>query len=264
MGSMLRNVEYWLVHHPTISHFEWKRGHTWGASPLFLSLAVFSYLSAVALLRRSSSSSSVKSHILRPISAVHSLVLLLLSLAMAVGCSLSAYFQMPNPYWIFCFPSGRTPPRGPVFFWAYVFYLSKILEFLDTLLILLGRRRLSFLHVYHHAVVVVMCYVWLEAAQSLLPLALVTNAAVHTLMYAYYLLAAAGRRPAWKRVVTDVQIGQFVFSFAASGVMLYLHLTGPSSGCSGIRAWCFNALFNASLLLLFLDFHSKNYSQKDA
>ncbi|XP_057976502.1 elongation of fatty acids protein 3-like [Malania oleifera] len=253
-------LRYWLVQHPLISQFEWQQGHTWGASPLFLVLTLLSYLSLTFLFRHTNLLPSLRPSLLRPISVVHNLFLLLLSFTMAVGCSLSTRHQMPHPRWIFCFPPNRTAPRGPTFFWAYLFYLSKLLEFVDTLLIFIGGslRRLSFLHVYHHAAVVVMCYVWLQTSQSLLPVALVTNASVHTLMYAYYLLCALGRRPRWKRAVTDLQIAQFVFSFGVSGVMLYYHVAG--GGCSGFRGWCFNALFNASLLVLFLDFHTKNYA----
>ncbi|KAF5200499.1 Elongation of very long chain fatty acids protein [Thalictrum thalictroides] len=170
---------------------------------------------------------------------------------------------MPNYRWIFCFPPNQTPPRGPVFFWAYVFYLSKLLEFVDTLLIILSKdtRRLSFLHVYHHAVVVIMCYLWLHTSQSLIPVALVTNASVHTLMYAYYMMCTLGKRPPWKRLVTDCQIVQFMFSFGVSVVMLWFHFTG--TGCSGIWGWVFNAVFNASLLALFTSFHINNYANRN-
>lgn len=106
-----------------------------------------------------------------------------------------------------------------------------------------------------------MCYLWLSTSQTLFPVALVTNASVHVVMYGYYLLSALGHRPWWKRLVTDLQIIQFVFSFGISGLMLYYHFS-RSSGCSGILGWCFNAVFNASLLLLFVDFHSKNYANK--
>jgi hypothetical protein len=78
-------------------------------------------------------------------------------------------------------------------------------------------------------------------------------------MYSYYFLTAVGIRPPWKRAVTDCQIVQFVFSFGVSGVMLYYHF-GSGGGCSGMKAWCFNAVFNASLLALFLNFHLKSYA----
>lgn len=261
MDHLVVNMRYWFVEHPIVSNFEWKQGHTWGASPLFLSLVVISYL-LITFLFFHLQIPSLQPTLLRFISTVHNLVILTLSLIMSVGCSLSTLSQMPSIPWIFCFPANKTPPHGPVFFWAYIFYLSKILELLDTLLIILGGsiQRLSFLHVYHHAFVLVMCYLWLQTSQSLFPVALVTNASVHTLMYAYYLICALGRRPRWKKMVTNCQIVQFVFSFVVSLVMLYLHFTG--FGCSGILAWCFNAVFNASLLALFVDFHSQNYASQ--
>ncbi|XP_057495080.1 elongation of fatty acids protein 3-like [Actinidia eriantha] len=261
MGSLYSAVHYWLVDYPTVSQFEWIQGRTLGSSLHFLSLTILTYLSLTYLLRRSHLP-PLSTAVLRPLSAAHNLFLLLLSLLMAVGCSLSTLSQMPHPIWILCFPKAQTPPSGPTFFWAHIFYLSKILEFIDTLLILLSRddRRLSLLHVYHHAVVVIMCYLWLSTSQSLFPVALVTNASVHTLMYAYYFLCALGIRPWWKRWVTNCQIVQFVFSFLVSVWMLYYHFTG--FGCSGIWGWCFNAVFNASLLALFVDFHSKNYARR--
>ncbi|KAH9685821.1 hypothetical protein KPL70_014114 [Citrus sinensis] len=76
-----------------------------------------------------------------------------------------------------------------------------------------------------------MCYLWLQTKQSLFPIALVTNASVHVIMYGYYLLCVMGLRPKWKRLVTDCQIVQFVFGFVVSVLMLYYHFTG--FGCLG-------------------------------
>lgn len=59
-------------------------------------------------------------------------------------------------------------------------------------------------------------------------------------------------------MVTEFQIAQFKYSFVVMAVMLGFHFTG-SSGCSGIWGWCFNVVFYASLLVLFVDFHTKNY-----
>ncbi|XP_021732905.1 elongation of fatty acids protein 3-like [Chenopodium quinoa] len=258
---LISSINYWLVHHPIITNFEWNPEITHFSSLQFLILTTLTYLSLTFLLSHSSLS-PLPPPLLRFISAVHNLIILLLSLVMAVGCSLSTLTQMPSPHWIFCFPANQTPPRGPVFFWSYIFYLSKIVEFIDTLLIILSGSlgRLSFLHVYHHSTVLIMCYIWLESSQSLFPVALVTNASVHTVMYGYYLMCTFGIRPSWKRLVTNCQIVQFVFSFLVSGVMLFIHFTRYP--CSGILGWCFNAAFNVSLLYLFIDFHSKNYNKK--
>ncbi|XP_050210424.1 uncharacterized protein LOC126660791 [Mercurialis annua] len=255
-------LEYYLVHHPTIQNFAWKQNHTPASSPLFLSLSITAYLSSVFLLSRSSSSPSVNPNLLKKLTILHNMILLSISFTMALGCTLSVLLILPNVYHLVCFPK-QTLPSGPLFFWAYMFYLSKIYEFMDTLLIIISksRKRLTFLHVYHHATVPIMCYISLHTSQSMFPGVLVTNAVVHVIMYFYYLLCTFGIRPKWKKLVTDCQIVQFYSSFAIMGWIFYYHFTG--SGCSGILGWYFDAVFIASLLVLFLDFHSKNYSKKN-
>lgn len=49
-----------------------------------------------------------------------------------------------------CNPFDQKNP--PIMFILYVFYISKILDFADTVFIILEKRwkQLSFLHVYHH------------------------------------------------------------------------------------------------------------------
>lgn len=72
-------------------------------------------------------------------------------------------------------------------------------------------KKLTFLHVFHHAWVVMMAFWWLEAAQSLQQIALLTNTAIHVLMYYYYFMCSVKRPPRWKKLVTQAQIVQFVF-----------------------------------------------------
>nr|KYP63160.1 Elongation of fatty acids protein 1 [Cajanus cajan] len=222
------DLEYWLVNHPTIRNFSWIPGKTLGSSPLFLCLTILSYLFSTFILPHRIPLPSIPPQILKPISALHNISLLLLSFIMALGCLLSVFCYAPHLQWIICLPP-HTKPTGPLFFWAYIFYLSKILEFVDTLLIILSNsiKRLTFLHVYHHSTVVVMCYIWLQTSQTLFPAVLFTNASVHVLI------------------------------FGVLGVMLYYHFTG--SGCSGVWGWVFNVVFYASLLALFVDFHKKSY-----
>jgi hypothetical protein len=256
-ASLLSRVRWLLVEHPAVVSFRWQPGRTVGATTSFAAAVICGYLAAVLVLRRLV--------LPRVASAAHNAVLLALSAAMAAGCALSTAAAAPRWAWPFCFPPrGATEASGPVFFWAHVFYLSKVYELGDTLLILLARRPLTLLHVYHHAVVVAMCYLWLATRQSLMPIALVTNAGVHVVMYSYYLSCSVGLRwpNRWKRAVTELQIVQFLFSFAASVVMLWLHFT--AGGCEGMAGWVFNAVFNASLLALFLNFHGAAYKAAKA
>lgn len=72
-------------------------------------------------------------------------------------------------------------------------------------------KKLTFLHVFHHATVVIMAWLWLHSAQSLQTIALLTNTFVHVVMYYYYYRSSIGSPPRWKKVVTNIQIVQFVF-----------------------------------------------------
>ncbi|MQM06950.1 hypothetical protein Taro_039780 [Colocasia esculenta] len=149
-------MRWWLVEHPVVASFERNPLRTWGAPSFFPTSAVLAYLAFTLLLRPlllHGRSTPLCCRFVRLISPLHNAFLLLLSLAMAIGCSLATAAQMPFPSWLFCFPP---PPTA----------------------LLPADPRLSFLHVYHHAIVVVMCYLWLTARQLLLLVALVTNASV--------------------------------------------------------------------------------------
>ncbi|KAM7250474.1 hypothetical protein ACFE04_022357 [Oxalis oulophora] len=262
MSFIISTLQYWLVKHPIIENFEWIEGKTLGSTPEFLFSTIVTYLSVTFMLYNLHLP-PLKPQVLKPYSALHNAILLVLSLAMAAGCGLSLLGHFPNINYMICYPKG-TPPKGPLFFWAYIFYLSKMLEFVDTLLIIVSnsiKRRLTFLHVYHHTMAVAMCFFSLHTSQSMFSSVLITNSLVHVLMYSYYLSCSLGVRPKWKRLVTDCQLLQFWSSFLIMGVIVYSHVTGP--GCSGMWGWCFNAFFITSLLVLFLDFHSKNYSSSD-
>ena len=41
---------------------------------------------------------------------------------------------------------------------VFIFYLSKYYEFLDTILLVLKKKPLDFLHCYHHAIVPTGCW----------------------------------------------------------------------------------------------------------
>ncbi|KAG2318219.1 hypothetical protein Bca4012_069177 [Brassica carinata] len=263
MASVYSTLTYWLVSHPKIANFTWTEGETLGSTFFFVFFVVSLYLSATFILRYAMVSlPSLGPRILKPITAVHSLILCLLSLIMAVGCTLSiTSAPTTRLFHAICFPVD-VKPKGPVFFWAQVFYLSKILEFGDTILIILSKsfQRLSFLHVYHHATVLIMCFIWLRTRQSMFPVGIVTNSTVHVIMYGYYFMCAVGCKPRWKRLVTDFQVVQFVFGFGILALMFSEHYFG--SGCSGIWGSYFTGVFNASLLALFFNFRSKNYVKK--
>ena len=86
---------------------------------------------------------------LYPIKFVYNVVQVMLCSYMSIEAGVQAwkfdYTLVP------CMPfNHQKPVMG---FILYVFYLSKVLDFMDTIFIILEKRdkQLSFLHVYHHA-----------------------------------------------------------------------------------------------------------------
>ncbi|GAY68487.1 hypothetical protein CUMW_264530, partial [Citrus unshiu] len=110
-----RNTPILAINHPQILNFTWTQNQTLASSPHFLILSILTYLSLTFILYHTSTSTSPPSspfigpHILKPITAVHNLTLLLLSVIMAVGCTLSIILHLPHLDCTLCFPPTISP-----------------------------------------------------------------------------------------------------------------------------------------------------------
>jgi len=186
--------------------------------------------------------------------AVHNLLLCVGSAIMMLGALrevIARSAREGSATWLFC-EDTKTQPVGALWFWSYVYYLSKYYELLDTVLQLLkGRPPPHFaLHVYHHACVLLMAWSWLQYVQTLQFIGLLFNTSVHVLMYYYYFLRVRGIDVWWKRYVTQFQIVQFATSLCCYAATLVMLATG--SECAGTGALTFNFLFNVTLLYQFV------------
>ncbi|KAJ0058663.1 hypothetical protein NL108_000368, partial [Boleophthalmus pectinirostris] len=97
---------------------------------------------------------------------------------------------------------------------AWMFYISKYIELLDTVFFVLRKKQnqITFLHVFHHSV---MPWSWwwgvtLTPAGGMGSFHAMVNSAVHVIMYFYYGLSAAGPRFQkylwWKKYMTAIQL----------------------------------------------------------
>ena len=117
--------------------------------------------------------------------------------------------------------------KPPVAFILYVFYLSKILDFLDTVFIIASKswKQLSFLHVYHHTSIFLVCFqlllslvnfrrltifymqfYWLNVNVGYngdVYLTIVLNGFIHTVMYTYYFVGLHTKEIWWKSGVWE-------------------------------------------------------------
>jgi len=152
----------------------------------------------------------------------------------------------------------------------YMNYLSKVMELVDTLFIVARKKPLGFLHVYHHSLTMVLCYVQLNGSPPASYVPVVLNLGVHVLMYWYYFLATYGGKIWWKKAVTVFQIVQFILDlivvyFCTYTYYAFNHFPNfPHMGdCAGsVTSAYFSCFLLTSYLFLFVDFFFKTYKNR--
>uniref|UniRef100_G3MR16 Elongation of very long chain fatty acids protein n=2 Tax=Amblyomma TaxID=6942 RepID=G3MR16_AMBMU len=146
--------------------------------------------------------------------------------------------------------------------WWYAFV--RIGDFLDTIFFVLRKKNshVTFLHVVHHFLVVLDCWIWMNFGHDgQVILGVCVNASVHVIMYSYYFLAALGpevrKHLWWKRHLTTIQIFQMVFVVLHMQIPLFYDCNYPSMFCViEIVQLCFG-------IALFVNFYVKTYSSRD-
>lgn len=101
--------------------------------------------------------------------------------------------------------------------WSLLFLLSKCVELFDTMFVILRKTPLNFLHWYHHVTVFAYAAFYSSYIPALSLWFASMNYSVHSIMYSYYTLKAAGVRvpQVVALVVTTLQLVQFVVGLIA-------------------------------------------------
>lgn len=155
---------------------------------------------------------------------------------------------MPNIFAI------NTPFTVSAEYFIFIHYLSKALDFLDTVFIILRKKdsQLSFLHVYHHSTIIAIWGYLLHTGYGggAAVFGAFINSAVHVLMYTHYLLATFHVHNPFKHQLTNIQIGQFYFCVVQALLV----------GCTHLDSYFPTSLallqlgYHISMVVLFLDF----------
>jgi GNS1/SUR4 family len=156
----------------------------------------------------------------------------------------------------------RNPPLANL---LWLFYVSKIWDFWDTIFIVLGKkwRQLSFLHVYHHATI--FLFYWLNASVNYdgdIYLTIALNGFIHTVMYTYYFVCMHTKVPEtgkslpiwWKSSLTLLQLTQFVTMMTQGGLLLFGQCKAPHR-----RVTSAYVVYILSLFFLFAQFFVASY-----
>ena len=192
---------------------------------------------------------------------VHNTLLLLWSVVMFLGIvSVALPLGLAKgPYHLLCNPDDSMLAGGRLTFFMYIYYLSKFIELIDTVILVLKKLPLTVLHTFHHGVVVIMVWTWIEWGWGLTFWGAGFNTFVHCFMY--YLFARASiastpYRPWWKKHLTSLQLLQFFSVLILIFVWFYACSTGP------FNVVVFSQAVNIIFLVLFTNFYLQTYVWK--
>jgi hypothetical protein len=219
-------------------------------------------------LLTSSASSQARADWIKPFSIAYFAIMSVLSLAMAWAIWTSDWAQVcrqrslrhcldvdyqndssRNVYGIF---------SGVTGFWYAFACLTKYVEFIDTVILMVKGYDLLFLHWWHHMTVPILMMVHLYDPTSTVMSGWFFNSVVHTFMYAYYAGQSAGISLNFcKPYITLTQIVQFVGTLSHCAYVIYHN--------GWRRHWLsmsFAFTIYASYLFLFYTMFRKSYGSK--
>ncbi|GAN10785.1 fatty acid elongase [Mucor ambiguus] len=154
----------------------------------------------------------------------------------------------------------------------YLNYLVKYYELIDTVFLVVKKKKLEFLHYFHHSMTMALCYTQLVGKTTVSWVPIVLNLTVHVLMYYYYFRTASGAKIWWKQYLTTMQIIQFIIDLIVIYTCTYSYYAYtytsfmPNFGdCAGTEsAAAFGCAILTSYLFLFINFYRITYNKKKA
>lgn len=267
------------------TEFSWHYGRTPASSLSFVLTSLAIYLGGCLLLQhwmrnRTAYQTGPDLRGFTLIVFVHNLVTSVGSLAMLIGIihalvNATLHYPPSTAGWfgIFCDKSelllDGTKAGSTLGYWSYIYYLSKFYEMGDTVVLVLKKKPLEFLQMYHHASIVMLCWSWLNGGWTLHWYGMVCNTTVHTFMYYYFAQQTLKRRVWWKRYLTMGQLVQFSTVFMVIGLWCYrVGVNGErcagSNTSGGLATVAFAQFVNVNYLFLFGSMYVRSYYPSSA
>ncbi|NXI08363.1 ELOV6 protein, partial [Irena cyanogastra] len=143
--------------------------------------------------------------------------------------------------------------------WIYLFTLSKLVEMGDTLFIVLRKKKLIFLHWYHHLLTMVLGWYGYPTMSCGAGWNAVLNLSIHSFTYLYYTVTAMGIRVprSMTMLLTTSQMVQMT-GFIIINIFIFFWKDDKLCRMSW-TVFFISSSFYASLLALFSNFFVKTY-----
>eukprot|EP00038_Savillea_parva_P007422 m.170039 g.170039 ORF g.170039 m.170039 type:complete len:307 (-) comp13185_c0_seq1:139-1059(-) len=125
--------------------------------------------------------------------------------------------------------------NGPSGFWTTLFVYSKIPELLDTVFLVLQKKKVIFLHWFHHATVLLYCWHSFSVKSATGIWFISMNYFVHSVMYSYYFFMIIGQKWIAKLIakqITSLQLLQMAIGLTVTLHSARIHWEGGKEACS--------------------------------
>lgn len=228
------------------------------------------YLVLIMALRATMGKRTVSDAAVKPFMRLYNLTQVLLCVYMAHGLYANllaigpalppAYdaLRLPNLFGI------NTPYNARIEHFILVHYLSKYLDFFDTVfMVLRGKsRQVTFLHLYHHCTISVVWGYLLHTghANGTCGYGAFINSVIHIIMYSHYLITSFGVRNPLKRYITAAQIAQFYSCIAHALLVIFSPWEHHVPRAVGL----IQVAYHITMIALFSNFYSKSYAKAGA
>ncbi|XP_023222653.1 putative fatty acid elongation protein 3 [Centruroides sculpturatus] len=151
----------------------------------------------------------------------------------------------------------------PLPFWLSVFTWSKLIEFGDTIFLVLRKQKLIFLHWYHHAATLIFVWYFNSNEASTTYWCMTMNIFVHSFMYSYYAMKAMKIKvPVFiAMTITTIQIAQMFTGCFLTLSATYMYYSGKYCEQTNTSLFLFNCMY-LSYAWLFCCFFRDSYLKK--
>ncbi|XP_009999120.1 PREDICTED: elongation of very long chain fatty acids protein 6-like [Chaetura pelagica] len=143
--------------------------------------------------------------------------------------------------------------------WVYLYVWSKFLEMGDTMFIVLRKKKLIFLHWFHHSSTVMITWYSYAGMSAGSGWVVILNSSIHAVMYSYYAVRAAGFQvPHFLvMVITISQIVQLL-GFVIMYTLIIFWMEDKVCHATWTAGFL-SFMFSLSILVLFCNYFFKTY-----